>query len=174
MQAVGVADGTVSQIFGGHGNAVPGVFEDRDVDDAGQGLGEQLAKVGVLAVEDMLVEIGQVLGALHIRPVEHLLVELVCGNMGAIRLLPGAVVALPAFGRLLIHGLKPQTADVRVALRGETGLMQHVVEAVPDDDLLAREAAAGQPGHHAVHHFQMGGDDAGSHGVDLDADDVRG
>ena len=62
--------------------------------------------------------------------------------------------------------------DARVARRGEAGVGQHVIEAVPDDDVLRRQAALLQPGDDGVDHFQAGGDQAGADGIDLDADDV--
>ncbi len=85
---------------------------------------------------------------------------------------PAAVVLAPAFGRRLVHGLQPLDADARVARRGEAGVGQHVVEAVPDDDVLGRQAALAQPGDDGVDHLQAGGDQSGADRVDLDAHDI--
>jgi len=72
VQPVRVADRAAADILGGHGDGVAGVLEHGQVDDLGQPLGQQLSKVGVLAVEDVLVEVRQVLGPLDVGPIEDL------------------------------------------------------------------------------------------------------
>ena len=59
--------------------------------------------------------------------------------LGPSHLLLSLVLAL--LGRL-VHGLKTDDPDPRVALGGESRVGEHIVETVPDDDV--------RPGQHAL------------------------
>jgi len=172
VEARGIADGGIAEVFGGHGDAVAGVFEGRDVDDPGQFLGHQFAEIGVFAVEDMLVEVGSFLVALDIGPVKDLLIKVAGADVGAVGFEPAAVVLAFAAGGVIVHGLQSCDGDPGKAFRGVARIPEHVIEAVPDDDLLALEAGFHQPGDDRIGHLEVGGDDARSDRVDLDADNI--
>ncbi len=60
------------------------------------------------------------------------------------------------------------------ALLGIARVLQHVVEAVPDDDALFRCSVRHEPRDDGLHHLGPRVDERGAHGVHLDADEVLG
>ncbi len=92
--------------------------------------------------------------------------------MRAVRLQPVAVVLGLALGRRLVHRLQALDADAGEALGGEARVLEHVIEAVPDDDVLARQAAGRQPVDDGVDELEPRADEARADRVDLEPDDI--
>ena len=120
----------------------------------------------------MLVEIGAVFGPFDIGPVVRLLVEVVDADMSPLGPQPAAVILGFAHGGRLIHGLEALDSDPWIPLRRESGVFEHIIETVPDDDVSAAEPAGDEPVDKGVHDLEMGADRPRADRVDFDSDDI--
>ena len=132
-----IADRSVTEILGGHGDPVPCVFEGREVDDFGQPFGDQLSEVGFFAVKNMLVEVGKILRGLYVGPIKDVSVETIFTQVVAVLAEPAAVVVALPFGGALVDGLECFDPDPRETRRREAGVLHHRFETVPNHYLFA-------------------------------------
>ncbi len=171
MQAPGVAQDAVADVFGRHRDAWAGVLEHREVDDLGEPLGDEGAEGRVLAVEDVLVQVELVVlvarDALPLDPLGEVVdvsVEIAGAHV------PALGIAEP--GALLGEDLHPFDAHAGEAGGGVAGLGEPGGEPVEDDDVAPRQTARLEPADDGIDEFEAGAEERCAHGVDLKADHI--